>query len=311
MVDNLATQRKTASLVPTRVHFVLLAVQFGFGSMHVAAKGVLEHLHPLTLAMIRACSAAPILLVAALVIDRNPPKGKDYLHLAILGFFGVFANQLLFIFGLRLTTATNAGILMPSVPVLAALIGVAFRVEKISTVKIAGIALAVVGSLVMLDIGRFSLAGGRALGNVLILTNCASFACYLVLQKPLLDRLGPLTVTAWAYVFGAIGISVAGAIGAPKLDIAEVPSWVWFAVAYIVLIPTITCYLANTWAIGQSTPSLAATYITLQPLASASLAAIFLGESVGYKEAAGFLLIVGGLALVSRHREPIKSAKDS
>ena len=45
--------------------------------------------------------------------------------------------------------------------------------------------------------------------------------------------------------------------------------------------------------------ALVATYTTLQPLAAALLAVLFLGERPSWHEAAGFVLITAGLWLVS------------
>ena len=56
--------------------------------------------------------------------------------LALLGFLGVFANQLLFIHGLEHTTATNASILMPSIPVFA--VGGGVRCCGIERVRVHG-----------------------------------------------------------------------------------------------------------------------------------------------------------------------------
>lgn len=286
--------------VPLRVHLVLICVQVAFGSFHVLGKGILEHLHPLALAGIRVGCAAPILLLLAWRVERSIPQRRDIPLLALLGFFGIFANQILFIFGLGMTTATNAGILMPSIPVFAAGVAAMLGVESINRRKGAGIALAVVGALVMLNITSFSVDGRRGLGNILILLNCLSFSFFLVLQKPLLNRLGPLTLIAWAYLFGGGGVVLASLGKIAACEPAQIPSWVWWGMLYVILVPTVISYSANTWAVRHSSPTLAATYITLQPLSSAGLAAIFLGETIGLREVLGFLLIVAGLTLVSR-----------
>ena len=52
----------------------------------------------------------------------------------------------------------------------------------------------------------------------------------------------------------------------------------------------------------RSSSVVVAAYTTLQPLLSGILATIFLGETVGWTEAAGFGLIVAGLIQVNRAR---------
>ncbi len=286
--------------VEARVHAALLLVQLGFGGFHVVAKAVLGTLHPLQLAGLRVAVATPLLLALAWRLERRAPARRDLPHLALLGLLGIFANQLLFILGLDLTTATSASVLMPSIPVFAAGAAVALGLERYTPRRAAGVALAVAGSLAMVGPAGLELGSAAALGDLLVLANCLSYALFLVLQRPLLGRLGALTVIAWSFLFGGAGVA---AVTAPWLLHLEPGAWsprLWAGLAYIVLIPTALNYALNTWAVSRSTPSLVATYTTLQPLAAATLAALFLGERPGWPHALGGALIVAGLALVSR-----------
>ena len=69
-----------------------------------------------------------------------------------------------------------------------------------------------------------------------------------------------------------------------------------------VLFATLTAYMLNTWAVRRSSPTLVAAYTTLQPLSSAALAALLLGESMGPNAALGFVLIAAGLWVASWRR---------
>ncbi len=278
------------------VHLALLGVQASFSGLHIFGKVVLESVHPLALASMRVLFAAPVLLAIAWRHDRTLPRARDLPVLALLGLLGVFLNQILFIFGLRATTATNTAILMTSIPVFAVAAGAALRIERIGIRRIQGVALAVVGSLVLLRPGRFELGAGTAFGNLLILVNCLSFAFFLVLQRPVLARLPWRTVLAWAFVFGGAGVVAVGG--------GELAAVAWTGVAYILLFPTVLGYTLNTWAVRRSSPSVVATYTTLQPLLTAVAAVPLLGETLGWIQAAGFLLIAGGLLRVSRRRPP-------
>jgi len=287
-----------------RVHAALLFAQLGFAGFHVVAKAILTHLHPLALAGLRVLVATPLLIAIAWTVDRVVPSRSDLLRLALLGFLGVFTNQLLFILGLRYTTATNAALLMPAIPVFAAAVAILLRVERPSVGRAVGIFLAVAGALVMLEPGRLELRDTALFGNLLILANCLSYAAFLVLMRPILQRLPAATVMAWAFLFGGAGVLAVTAPTLLEVDYGSLPSSVWLGLAFIVLVPTILSYLVNTWGIGRSSASLAATYTTLQPLVGGLLAFAFLGERVGWPQLIGGLLIVGGLHQVSRSRSP-------
>ncbi|MEJ2367097.1 MAG: EamA family transporter [Acidobacteriota bacterium] len=283
-----------------RVHIALIFVQVAFGGMHVFGKYALGYIPPMALAGYRVLAAAPILFLLSLRFTRVKPSGKDFAYLAMLGFFGVFANQLLFINGLHFTTAINAGIIMPSVPVFAAAVAVLFGIEKLNAPRAFGIALAVGGALVMLDITRASFSHDTLVGNLMILLNCLSYALYLVFQRPLLKRLHPMTVVAWAFVFGGTGVVAASIPTMIHMSYSTVPPLAWGGLAYIVLVPTALAYALNSWALTRSSAGLVATYITLQPVADAVLATWLLHEGIGVHEVLGFVLIMGGLIVVSR-----------
>jgi drug/metabolite transporter (DMT)-like permease len=279
----------------SRVHLTLLLVQASFGGFHVVAKAALADLAPMALAAIRVGVATPILLFLAWRRDRFLPSRRDLPMLALLGGLGVFGNQVLFITGLKYTTAINASILMTSMPVLTAGAAAALGIEKVSSGRLAGILLSVAGALVLVNPLRFSADHGGALGNSLILFNCLCYSLFLVLQRPILARIPWRTVIAWSFLFGAAGVLVVAVPDLAALRPAAVPGMTWLGVVYIILFPTVFAYAASTWAIRRSSSALVAAYSTLQPLVAAALAASFLGERFGWMEGIGLVLIVAGL----------------
>jgi drug/metabolite transporter (DMT)-like permease len=273
-----------------------------FGAFHVVGKALLGELPPLAVAGLRVAIATPLLLAVAAWKDRYLPTWTDLRSLALLGFLGVFANQLLFIVGLSYTTASNAAILMPSIPVFAAALGALLGIQRLDRRQLAGIASAVAGAVVLLDPTRFSLSDDTVFGNLLILINCGFYSAFLVLQRPVLQRLPWRTVIAWSFLLGGAGVL---AVSSPELAALAgrgVAPTSGLGVAYIALFPTTLGYFLATWSVRRSSPTLVAAYTTLQPLASALLAAAFLGERVGWRQAVGFALITGGLFGVSRRR---------
>jgi drug/metabolite transporter (DMT)-like permease len=290
-----------------RVHLTLIAVQAAFGGFHVVAKAVLSDLAPLALAAIRVGVATPILMALAWRRDRFLPARRDLPMLALLGGLGVFANQALFITGLKFTTATNASILMTSIPVFAVAAAALMGVERITLNRLAGIVLSVAGALVLVNPFRFSAGQAGALGNAMILGNGLCYALFLVLQRPILTRVPWRTVIAASFFFGAAGILPVAIPALAALDPSKVGTGAWLGVAYIIVFPTVFAYAASTWAVRRSSPALVAAYSTLQPLVASALAAAFLGEQFGWEEGIGFALIAAGLWLVSGRAQSIQS----
>lgn len=288
-----------------KVHLGLLLAQVCFGGFHVVAKSLLSGpaaLAPFAVVGLRVAIASPILVVMAWRHDRRldvRPTGRDLLWLAFLGLLGVTANQILFILGLRHTTANNASILMTCLPVFAVAAGALLGIERIGPRRVLGIALAVAGALVMVNPFRFSASGRMGFGNLLILGNCLAYALFLVFQRPILRRLPWRTVIAGSFVFGGTAVFLASLPALAQLDLRALPVTTWLGVLYIALFATVVAYALNTWAVRRSSPALVAAYGMLQPVVTAGLAAAFLGETLGWAEGAGFALIVAGLWQVS------------
>jgi drug/metabolite transporter (DMT)-like permease len=185
------------------------------------------------------------------------------------------------------------------VPVFTAALAAALGIERLTRARAAGIAAAVLGALALLDPRRFDPSGEAALGNLLIVVNCFAYALFLVLQRPVLRRVPPLTLTAAAHALG--GLVVLPIAGPSLLAVrwASLPASTYLGLAYIVGVATVLTYALVGWAVRRSSPGLVSAYVTLQPLAASALAAAFLGERPAGNQLAGFVLIIGGLALVS------------
>jgi drug/metabolite transporter (DMT)-like permease len=309
-----------------RVHLGLLVAQLCFGGFHVVGKAVLADVPPLALAAIRVGCAAPLMAVFAWRHDRLLPARRDLPMLALLGMLGVCGNQVLFVLGLQRTTAINCSILMPTMPVFAVLAGAAFGIERIGARRLVGVALSVAGALVLanpvhllagtglgvalgLAPGAAATGGGGApgsvaLGNAMLIGNCICWACFLVLQRPILRRLPWRTVIAWSFVLGALPTMVLGWPQLAALRFRAVPPLDWLGVVYTVVFATVVAYSISTWAVRRSSPALVAAYSTLQPVVATALAATFLGERLGWTEGAGFALIAAGLWRLSAGAPP-------
>jgi drug/metabolite transporter (DMT)-like permease len=290
--------------VPLRVHAILILAQVLLGGFHVVGKVVLVQVPPLALTAIRIGLAAPLLALFAWRHDRVLPPRRFLPYLAMLGVVGIFGNQVLFALGLQRTTAINASILMPSLPVFAVAVGALLGVEKIDRRRLAGVGLSIAGALVLVDPRRLTLGSGAASGNCLILCACLCYASFLVLQRPILRQLPWRTVVAWSFVFGALPVLPLGWSSLAALRLPAISAATWMGVVYTVLFGTVIAHTINIWAVRRSSPSLVAAYSTLQPVVATALAATFLAETLGRAELLGFALIGGGLWCVSAAARP-------
>jgi drug/metabolite transporter (DMT)-like permease len=277
---------------------VLILVQALMASLAIAGKLVMRDIPPGVLILSRVGGAATVLAVAHRALRLQPVRDRrDLRGLALMGLLGVAANQSLFLFGLRHTTAVNATILVTTVPVFTVLGSLLFRREAPSTAKILGILLAGSAAVYLIGPDRVSLAPGLALGNAMIVVAMMAYAAYLVQVGRMLDRYPVVTVSYYVMLFGALGVLPVGLYGLHNLGPVQASSWL--LVGYIVLFPTILAYFLNIWALKRASSNLVAGFTYLQPVFTAAVAPLLLeGERVTARAAIAALGIFAGLALV-------------
>jgi drug/metabolite transporter (DMT)-like permease len=296
--------------VQAQVHLALVLVQVFFASLAIAGRFVLREFPAGALVLVRVVGAAAVLL-AVNAIRQGPwvRAPRDLAQLCVLGLLGIAANQTLFLFGLRHTTAINATILVATVPVFTVLGSVLTGREPPSALKFAGIALAGAGTVYLIGPERLSLARGVALGNALIVLGMLCYAAYFIYSRSMLARYDSLTVSTYVMGFAVLGVLPVGVAAAGDLRLSAVDGRVWGWVLYIVLFPTICAYLLNIWALRRISHNVVAVYIYLQPVLTAAVAPrVLAGERLTARAVSAGLAIFTGLALVlvaerRQHRE--------
>lgn len=263
------------------------------GSAVAATRWSVAGIEPLTLAALRygiaALCLAPLSVRAARRL-RSVPAAAAAIALALL-FFALF--PWLFTLSLAHTTAARGSLALTTLPLLTYALSVALRREAPSRRRLAGIVLAMAGVAIGLS---SRLAGGGLAGDLLMVAAAAVGAVYNVLSKPIIQRLGALPFTGLGLAIGAAALIAAdpGIGAAARLTGAQ-----WMAVLYL---GAVGCALTFTlWSLGlqYAPPALVALTVALNPVASATLAALMLGEPVTPGMVAGFALVVAGLAVAS------------
>lgn len=230
------------------------------------------------------------------------PSGGDLARLFVFSLLGVSMNQVLFLEGLERSTATNASLIIATIPVLTLGFATALGRERPSILGLTGVAVALLGALLLIVPRGVDLSGRTSSGNGLLLLSSTSYALYLVLTKPILSRHHPLTVVSWVFLFAALTVLPFGAADLARLTREGASEATWAAAGYVIILGTAMTYLLNNWALVRASASLVAVYIFLQPLIAGSLGRGFLGESLGSHTALAAILIVGGVYLSGRRR---------
>lgn len=279
-----------------RVHAALFTVNLLFAINYVVSKLGMAKFDPITFAYLRVLGAAIFLNVPRFA----PLPRADWKRVALYSLLGVVINQTLFLGGLALTSAHVAAILITAVPVFTLGLAMAFREERVTAMKVAGIALAAAGALTVVGGEGFGGATKSLVGDLLIIGNSLAYAFFLVLSKPDMARLGPRRVIARMFAIAAVLMLPLAAVPMWRLQWRAITPGAWLSLAFVIAGPTVAAYVLNAWALAHTDSSLVAAYTYLQPVLTVVLAAVFLGEQIRVAAVVAGILIFTGVWLASR-----------
>lgn len=279
----------------------LLGVQALFGSLPVIAKLVLVVLPAVSLVGFRVGITAVVLFAVQRYRGRVWLANKaDYPKLFVLSIFGVVFNQLLFVGGLSLTKAANTSLLAVTIPIFTLIVGSIVGSERLRAAKIAGIALAAIGVILLIDPRAASFSSQTTTGDLMIIVNSLSYGIYVATSKDVITRNGAFRSMMWVFLFASIICVPLGLVSLSSVDAAAIGGGIWLLVLYIAVGATAAPYLLNAWALARVSPTTVAVFVYLQPLIGFVLAVIFLGEAIDFRFIIAAALVFSGVFLTTR-----------
>jgi drug/metabolite transporter (DMT)-like permease len=282
----------------------------GYGVSTALSVVALRGLRPADLLAIELTGSAAVLLVVAAATGRLHRRGarRALAQGAVLPGLSFLLGDL----GLARTTATSGALLLSVDTVATVLFAALFLRERVSAVARMALAMGTAGTalvaLYALDGGSTTTVGSEMLGNLLVLVSVIGSACFVVWSRrtaqpaeedqPAEEGVGR---TAWQFLGATLAVSpfVLGSwwTGGSRITTTD-PHQLVAAVA--VLLCGLSALLAFNIGIGTVSASRAGLLFTLQPLAGAVTAVVFLGEPLVTGQAVGGGLILAGLLLLTR-----------
>jgi drug/metabolite transporter (DMT)-like permease len=237
---------------------------------------------------------------------RMTPQTKKLVFLE--SFLGNFLFSILMLFGVSLTSAVSAGVIMASIPAVVALLSWAFLRERISPRIWGAIACAMLGiALLGLAQPQAQAASSTSaaapatawLGNLLVFGAVLCEASYAVIGKKLTGVLGPKRITSLINVWGFALVTPFGLYAALRFDFTTVPPGIWALLVFYSLAASIwTVWL---WMTGlKIVPAAQGGVFTVMLPVSAALVGVFaLGERLGPLQLLAFALALAGVVLAT------------
>ena len=284
------------------LYLIVVAVYLFWGGNFVFSKITLKEIPGPLVAGMRTVFAA-IALMAVYKRSRNPdrpPLRRDeYPQLCIIGVCGIAVNQVCFLIGLSLTSASHAALVIGLTPFMVLFLAWFRGQEAFTSNRAIGLAVAVCGML-LLQKPSASAQTASLLGDVLILGAGLSFAVYTVFGKELAAEHGGMAVIAVSYAAGAIFLLPMTLFFASRFDFSQVSAAAWWSFGYMSVVSSVLCYIGWAYALKRLSASRLTAFSYLQPLVATLLALPMLGEPITAALVSGGGLIMAGVFLSER-----------
>ena len=293
------------------VHLKLLGMAALWGGSWPAGRLVAQALPPLSAAAWRFVLAAVLLLAWVWVHDRGAGlrslSRRQWLGLALGGALGVFGYAVFFMLGLQEVPAGRAALVVTTNPVLTMLLAAWWFRERLSPAIGLGMALAVLGAVVVLTRGAplTVFSGGVGRGEALLLGCVLCWSGYTLLGRRLLAGVDALTTTTVTAGFGlallllsALAFEGPAALAQP----AHASVAVWVAMVFLAAGATVLAYAWYFEGVAALGAGAASGYISLVPVFGVLSATLWLGEAVDASLLTGGALVLAGMVVMNRAR---------
>jgi len=286
----------------------ILGATILWSAIPICVKLALSAYDPYTLVLIRliiTTSAFAAAILPSIIRDgwqKTMAADRRDIPWLVVGGLGMGGNYVLYFVGLEFTTASAANLIVQIEVVALILLGWLILHEPMGRAKVGGIVLTLAGvGLVFWNGESFrALAESKnLLGNLIVFISGPIWALYGLAQKVLAHR-RVSDAAALVYIF-----TIATVISIVPVPFAyerrgPVTPVVIAAMLILSLLGTAFAYFLLARAFRVLQASTVATTASILPIFTIIEAAIFLGERIAPVAVAGAVLVVSGIAIVSR-----------
>lgn len=243
-------------------------------------------------------------------VDEPPLDWRTRGLLFLGSFLGNFLFSICMLYGVKLTTAVAAGVVMSATPAVVALLSWLFLRERLGLRTAAAIGCAAVGiALFSLQkaapgvdaaaVERFWGVPLAVWGNLLVFAAVVCEASYVVIGKRLTEGLSPKRISAIINFWGLALVTPMGMWAAWQFDFGQVTPGLWGLLLFYGLAASVwTVWL---WMTGLKTvpAARAGVFTVMLPLSAAAVGVLFMGERLTSLQLLAFGIALLGLVLVT------------
>jgi drug/metabolite transporter (DMT)-like permease len=283
-------------------YLAILGTVLFWGLSFVASKTILNSgVPPMTMVAMRFAVASVILFPILKIREPGRKLGaRGILALTAGGLLGVTVYFFFESRGVKLTTASNASLIIGTIPVFTVVAERLFYKSAIAWYRWIGVALSLVGVYLLVGrTGAGEAAGGPA-GDLFMLGACLSWVAYNMVSRNLHKRFSDFAITTYQALFGTIFLL--------PLALLEHRSWVPLStvalldILYLAVFCSAGAYFLYVFALARIGPIGIAPFINLIPVVGALGGVLILGERLAAAQIAGGGVVIVGVLVVNLRR---------
>jgi drug/metabolite transporter (DMT)-like permease len=233
-------------------------------------------------------------------------KLKDLPELLGMGVLSTLLALGLLYFGLERTSAMEASLLSSVTPIFVVFGGILILKEKVPPHEEIGIALAFLGSLIIvvepLLLGNQQMSFNHLLGNMLVILYNISWAVALIWMKKKAKKYHPFTISYTSFITGLVGFWLLTIIRQPDFDFTAIFSQTipLMATIYMGIFGSVIAFFLYQYGQQYIEASEASIFGYLTSLFNLPLAVVLLGESPSPFFILGSLVTVIGIVVAEK-----------
>jgi len=264
-------------------------------------KWAVDDWEPLAFSFLRFGVAA--LVFAGFVLAREGTlriARRDVPLLLAASLFGIFLNQLCFMYATVYAEAGVIALLMATAPAWAALAVFALRLERVGSRHWLGLGVAGVGVVLVIAGSGATLAFTSIRGDLLALGMGATWAWYSLLVRPLMRRYSAARISALILLVGTPMLLPFAWPQLGRQDYGALDAGHWSALVYSCLLALVLTNFIWFHAVHRAGAARTTAVMPLQPVFGAIMAFLLLGERLAPLEWIGGLVAIAGVVITQR-----------
>ena len=241
--------------------------------------------------------------------DRSRLNARNSFGFVMIGIVGLVPSSALLAWGINLSSASDAALIYLTVPIMTALLASLILHEKMTLLRWASLFLSLLGVLILSDLDwrRVEIVNKRfLLGNVLVLTACASSSFYNVYCKDLLRRFSALEILVYGYLL-AVAMSVPLMIWVEDFSLFAIQTYqvnTWLALLVLSVLSWGLAMVLWMLLLKRLDVSQASVSIYLLPFLGVLISAVTLQEKITSNMIVGGLVTLAGTVLITAVEPP-------